>query len=141
MKKGFLCALLLAVLVLSTGASGGRIPTGTAEEELPGELVRADAGGRSFNIPIEYADRYLKILRSDLSQFPFSHVYEIMEGDTQHRTYGFYSSKGCTDITCTDPAHVHWCPMGICQDPEHGHSVSEYKEAANWNPVCPCHHR
>ena len=141
MKKGFLCVLLLTMLVLSTGASAAHSPTGAVEEEFPGELVTTDAGKRGFSIPIEYADRYLNILINDISQFPFSHVYGIMEKDTLHNSYGFYSSKGCTDITCTAPAHVHWCPARICQDMEHGHSAAEYSEIVNWNPQCPCHRR
>lgn len=141
MKKWVLSVLFLTVLILSTGASAAHFPTGTEEEGLPGELVTTDAGKRGFSIPLEYADRYLNILINDPSQFPFAHVCEIMEKDPQHSSYGFYSSNGCTDITCTDPEHVHWCPMGICQDPEHGHSAVEYSEAANRDPVCPCHCR
>lgn len=142
MKKRLLCLLLLAVLVLSTGASAADIPAGGAEEEIQEEdIVRAAPGTHGFCIPLKYTDRFLDILMNDISQFPFEHVYAIMEKDTIHPTYNFYTSMGCEDITCTDPAHVHWCPIGFCQDMTHGHSEAEYNDIVNWNPQCPCHRR
>lgn len=142
MKKRLLCLLLLAVLVLSTGASAANTPTEAAKEEIPEEdIVRVAPGTHGYTIPLKYTDRYLNILMNDLSQFPFEYIFAIIEKDPIHLTYSFYTSMGCEDITCTDPDHVHWCPMGICQDPAHGHSAAEYNEIVKWDPQCSCHRR
>lgn len=55
-----------------------------------------------------------------------------------HKNFSFLSSMGCSDITCTNPEHTHWCPTGVCQDWTHHHSAAEYARAAAY-PTCPCH--
>lgn len=64
---------------------------------------------------------------------------QIPDEYRQWHSFGFYTSMGCDDISCTDLSHTHWCPFGVCQDKTHGHSEAEYREAARLNPVCPCH--
>ena len=139
MKKNFLLTIFLSVWLLSTSANAICVPAKSVGNEMLGNIVTNDAGKPGFAIPLEYTDRYFEILLSDISAFPFEHVYEIIGGDPEHNTYGFYSSMGCTDITCLNPAHTHWCPNSICQNPEHGHSPAEYSKAATFDPSCPCH--
>ena len=142
MKKAAIAFVLAFLLLGTTAANAICVPSEAGP--YTGSSQTAQASGKmtakpQFTVPLKYSDRLFHLILTCSPEFPFEQVFDLVENDPEHISYCFYTSMGCEDITCTDAAHTHWCPDEICQNPDHGHSASEYREAAKKNPTCPCH--
>lgn len=113
MKKRYVLSALLLFALLTTGAHAQAVPADVANQPEPMTLAW-----------------FIKM--SDYMQS------QIGKYDHDHSFYSFYSSMGCSNISCTDLAHTHWCPHSICLNLDHGHSDAEYKTVAAYHPVCSC---
>ena len=136
-KKTSLLLFLLFFLMLPVSAAAshtGKETVPTPDEQLEARPENCSMG---FNIPDRHGDKVVDTLQNN-PQFDWPWKYI---NDEVHRLYGYYTSMGCDDVICRDPAHTHWCPKDICQDRSHGHSDEEYAMAANYNPTCTCHKR
>jgi hypothetical protein len=96
--------------------------------------ITADAQGTSENVADDFACE-------GITWAELFDVWARCEADPYHSTISFYSSMGCSNILCTNPAHTHWCPNGICDNQNHGHSAAEYAAEETYHPTCPCHTR
>lgn len=132
-KKTLLLLFLLSFLMfpVSTAASNsGEEPVPTPDELLE---ARSEDWSMVFNIPDRHRGKVVDTLQNDPQfDWPWKYIH-----DEVHHFYGYYTSMGCDDVTCRDPAHTHWCPKDICQDRSHGHSDEEYAMAASFDPIIP----
>lgn len=127
--------LFLAVFLFLSVSVTANAARNTASKENPYAYAEGmedeNTGNQSmtFNIPSKYSEQVFTILQNDPQyDWPWKHIE-----DPVHHVYGYYTSMGCDDVACTDPAHTHWCPDCICQNADHGHSEEEYAGAAMRN--------
>lgn len=108
-KKTSLLLFLLFFLMLPVSAAASdtsKETVPTPDEQLEARPENCSMG---FNIPDRHGDKVVDTLQNN-PQFDWPWKYI---NDEVHRLYGYYTSMGCDDVICRDPAHTHWCPSGL----------------------------
>lgn len=144
--KRSVAASLLCLLVLLTGCAAGMSSQSSAA--LPWEVWEPGATFRpSLSLSEEQMDilekKYYALcearLKDPKTPYPQIMFPEDAEGSPAFNTIiqqlyllpptaviDFHSSKGCTDLTCTDSSHYHWCESS-CKKAEHYHFPYQWK--------------
>lgn len=126
MKKLPFCLILCLLLLFIPTAAAKDVPPEWVDNTAEAEQKSPDL----MDIPI-YA---MNDILTAWAEEPY-HSEDLL---------GFYSSMGCSDLSCADfEHHTHWCVADICLDRSHGHSEAEYRRAARITATagmtCPCH--